>query len=276
MTRVEEFAPAKVNQTLHITGKRADGYHLLDSLVAFAAGVGDRVSVEPAENTSLVVTGPFAASVPAGADNLVLRAASLMGASAAITLEKNLPPASGIGGGSADAAATVRALARAHDVPLPDTAALISLGADVPVCMETGVVRMAGIGDKITPAFGPLAWPLLLVNPGVEVSTAKIFAGLTTPDNPPMGADLYDPAYFEFPEWLGRQRNDLEGPARAEAPVIGEVIDAILEETGCRFARMSGSGATCFGVFDTQDQAEDAAQAISARYPTWWARATKA
>lgn len=275
MTRVKEFAPAKVNLTLHITGKRPDGYHLLDSLVAFAAGVGDWITVEPAENTSLVVTGPFAASVPTGANNLVLKAAALMGVHAAITLEKNLPPASGIGGGSADAAATLRALAGAHEVPLPDPAAVLSLGADVPVCMETDVVRMSGIGEKITPAFGPLAWPLLLVNPGVEVSTAKVFAGLETPDNPPMATELYDPAYFEFPEWLGRQRNDLEGPARAVAPVIGQVIDAILDETGCRFARMSGSGATCFGVFDTQDQANDAAHAIGARYPDWWVQATR-
>lgn len=275
MTSVEEFAPAKVNLTLHIIGQRKDGYHLLDSLVAFAAGVGDRVTVEPAKTTSLAVTGPFADLVPAGPDNLVLRAAALLDTPAAITLEKHLPPASGIGGGSADAAATLRALARAFDAPLPDTDELLQLGADVPVCMERGVVRMSGIGEQITPAFGPLAWPLLLVNPGVEVSTAKVFAGLTTPNNPPMPAELYDPAYFEFPDWLGRQRNDLEPPARAAAPVIGSVIDAILEETGCRFARMSGSGATCFGVFDTQEQAEDAAQAISARHPSWWARATR-
>lgn len=274
MTTVEEFAPAKVNLTLHITGKRDDGYHLLDSLVAFAAGVGDRVTVEAAQDTTLVLTGPFGHGLPTGPDNLVLKAAALMNAPAKITLEKNLPPASGIGGGSADAAATLRALSHAYDVPLPDTAALLTLGADVPVCMERGVVRMSGIGDVITPVFGPLAWPLVLVNPGVEVSTAAVFAALTTPNNAPMASELYDPAYFEFPDWLGRQRNDLEIPARSTAPVISDVIAAILEETGCRFARMSGSGATCFGVFDTTDQAEDAAAAIEERHPDWWVRAT--
>lgn len=274
MTTVKEFAPAKVNLTLHITGKRSDGYHSLDSLVGFAAGIGDQITVNKAPATALDVTGPFAAGVPTGPENLVLKAAALLDAPAHITLEKNLPPASGIGGGSADAAATLRALSRLYDVALPRPAAVLALGADVPVCLHTGVVRMGGIGDNIKPAFGPLQWPMVLVNPGVEVPTGAVFAGLRTTDNPPMPDELYDPAYFEFPEWLGRQRNDLEAPARGQAPVIGAVIDEILSETGCRFARMSGSGATCFGLFDTTEQAAEAAVAITARRPTWWAKAS--
>lgn len=270
---VEVFAPAKINLTLHITGKRADGYHLLDSLVAFA-GVGDTVRAEKADRTSLRITGPFAEGVPSGDDNLVLRAAALLDAPAAITLEKRLPPASGIGGGSADAAATVRALSELYDLPRPSVADLVSLGADVPVCMESGVVRMRGIGERVEPVFGPLEWPLVLVNPGVPVPTGEVFARLATPDNAPMEDELYDPAFFEFPDWLGRQRNDLQPAALDIAPAIGDALEALLAETGCRFARMSGSGATCFGIFDTEADAEEAARAIGAAHPEWWTAAT--
>jgi len=270
---VEVAAPAKVNLTLHITGRRDDGYHTLDSLVAFAR-VGDVVRVERADETRLTVTGPFAAGVPAGPENLVLRAAALLDAPAAITLEKNLPPASGVGGGSADAAATLRALAALYGCEVPGTAALLGLGADVPVCMARGVVRMRGIGEVVEPAFAPLQWPMILVNPGVEVPTGEVFRRLACPDNPPMPGELYDPKFFEFPDWLGRQRNDLEAPAREIAPVIGEVIEAILAETGCRFARMSGSGATCYGLFDEAADAEAAAAAIGEAHPGWWVAAT--
>lgn len=270
---VEVFAPAKVNLTLHVTGRRADGYHLLDSLVAFPA-IGDVIRVEKAEKTTLTVIGPFAGAVPTGPDNLVLKAAALMDAPAAITLEKTLPPASGIGGGSADAAATLRALAALYDLALPDTEALLRLGADVPVCMETGTVRMRGIGEELDPVAGPLEWPMVLVNPLTEVPTAEVFRRLASPDNPPMPDEIYDPAFFEFPDWLGRQRNDLEAPAREVAPVIGDVIEAILAETGCRFARMSGSGATCFGLFDHGPDAVEAARVIAEAHPGWWVVST--
>lgn len=274
MTRVSEFAPAKVNLTLHVIGKRADGYHLLDSLVGFAAGIGDWVTVKTAPKTTLNVTGPFAADVPLGPENLVLKAAALMGAAVEITLEKNLPAASGIGGGSADAAATLRALSKLSGAPVPDVKDLLRLGADVPVCMQSGVLRMEGIGEVLTLAFGDLEWPMVLVNPRISVPTGQVFSGLEKVDNPPMPRELYDPAYFEFPEWLGRQRNDLQAAACSVAPDINTALDVILSETGCRIARMSGSGATCFGLFDTHEQARDAAGLIADRYPGWWVKAT--
>ncbi|MDJ1006510.1 MAG: 4-(cytidine 5'-diphospho)-2-C-methyl-D-erythritol kinase [Paracoccaceae bacterium] len=270
MTTVEVFAPAKINLTLHVTGRRADGYHTLDSLVCFA-GIGDRVSVTKAAETSLGVTGPFARDVPRGADNLVLRAAALLGVTASITLEKNLPVASGIGGGSADAAAAIEALTDLHNVPLPATDALLTLGADVPVCLMWGMVRMQGVGERLSPLDGRMSWPMVLVNPGVPVSTRAVFAGLRKPDNPPMDEPIMEQIYNEFPDWLAAQRNDLEAPAIAVAPVIAEVLDALRAEPGCRIARMSGSGATCFAIFDDDDQAADAVSTIAAAHPGWWA-----
>ncbi len=267
----EVSAPAKVNLTLHVTGQRPDGYHLLDSLVVFS-DFGDRVAVEAAPETRFSVTGPRAAGVPTDSRNLVLKAAALMaGAPAAITLEKNLPAASGIGGGSADAAATLRALSSLHGSPLPDAAAVLGLGADVPVCLQGHATRMSGIGEELAPvpALPPL--PAVLVNPGVEVSTPEVFRALDTPDNPPMPdipAGLADPA--EVAAWLATQRNDLEAPARALAPEIGDVLAALAATPGCLLARMSGSGATCFGLYQTETAARDAAGRLGAAQPGWW------
>jgi 4-diphosphocytidyl-2-C-methyl-D-erythritol kinase len=269
---VEAFAPAKINLTLHVTGRRADGYHLLDSLVGFAA-VGDRITVAAARETSLTVTGPFAADVPQGSDNLVLKAAALMEGPAKITLDKMLPVASGIGGGSADAAATLRALAKLSGQPLPPTEDVLSLGADVPVCLAGGLVRMQGIGERLTPCAPSLRWPMVLVNPGVALSTGSVFGALHRVDNPPMADEIFDEAYEEFPDWLATQRNDLEVAAMGLAPVIADVLEAVRAEPGCRMARMSGSGATVFGLFDTADQAREAACALEAAHGDWWVKA---
>ena len=271
MTAVEVLAPAKINLTLHVTGQRDDGYHLLDSYVCFAA-IGDRLTVEKADTTSLTLGGPFAKGVPAGPENLVRRAAALLGVTARITLEKNLPAAAGIGGGSADAAATLKALADLYDIPLPGRDRVLTLGADVPVCLMGGQVRMMGIGgdlDPITPA--PMGWPMVLVNPGVSVSTPEVFRRLASKTNAPMPDEVLEDTYNEFPDWLGHQRNDLEAPAIQLAPVIADVLDALRAETGCRLARMSGSGATCFAIFDEYDQAAAAVDAIRAVHPDWWA-----
>jgi 4-diphosphocytidyl-2-C-methyl-D-erythritol kinase len=271
MTAVEVFAPAKINLTLHVTGQRGDGYHLLDSYVCFA-GIGDRLTVEKANTTSLALSGPFAKGVPAGPENLVHRAAALLGVTARITLEKNLPAAAGIGGGSADAAATLKALADLHDIPLPDRDRVLTLGADVPVCLMGGQVRMKGIGDDLAPITpAPMGWPLVLVNPGVSVSTPEVFLRLASKSNAPMPDALLEDTYNEFPDWLGHQRNDLEAPAIQLVPVIADVLDALRAETGCRLARMSGSGATCFAIFDEVDQAAAAVDAIRAVHPEWWA-----
>lgn len=265
-----EFAPAKINLTLHVTGRRADGYHLLDSLVVFA-GVGDSVSAEPAEETTLQVTGPMAAGLSGEGDNLVLRAARLMGVSARIGLEKVLPVSSGIGGGSADAAATLRLLARLSGRPLPARAEVLALGADVPVCLEGRSVRMTGIGEGLAavPAL-PQVW-LVLVNPMVAVSTPAVFKALARADNAPMPKEMPKlRGTAELAAFVTMQRNDLEAPAMALQPVIGRVKAALGAQAGCLLARMSGSGATCFGLFAAPLAASAAARAIRAAEPGWW------
>lgn len=270
---IGESAPAKVNLALHVTGQRADGYHLLDSLVVFT-GLGDRVSVSPSDELSLSIGGDMAMGVPPGPENLVLRAATLLapGHGARITLEKALPHAAGLGGGSSDAAATLRALSRLWDVPLPPVFEVLTLGADVPVCLSTAPQRMAGIGEALSNA--PLLPPLhaVLVNPRVAVPTGAVFAGLARKDNPAMAPPDWDD-FETFIHWLARQRNDLEAPALSVAPGI-ETALAALHREDAHLARMSGSGATCFGLFETASAAQAAAASISAAQPDWWVRAT--
>lgn len=257
------FAPAKVNLCLHVTGQRADGYHSLQSLVAFA-DVGDWVQIDPAPEPALAITGPRAAGVPTDASNLCLRALALTGRSARITLEKHLPAAAGIGGGSADAAAVLRAVAIQFDDPL--TADVIGLGADVPVCLESRAALMGGIGEEVTPRpIPPLS--AVLVNPGVPVPTGPVFQGLRTKTNPPMPQI---PAWRDAAAliaWLKTTRNDLEPPARALEPAVQATLDAL---SGAVLARMSGSGATCFGLYADGQAARAAARAIAAAHPAWW------
>ena len=268
----EAFAPAKINLTLHVTGRRDDGYHLLDSLVVFA-DVGDRLTVAPAETLSLRVTGPRAAGVPTGADNLVLRAARALAPDhgAAITLDKRLPAASGIGGGSADAAAAVRALAALWHLPPPDPATLIALGADVPVCLASRPARMSGLGEALAPCPALPPFHLVLANPGVAVSTPAVFRALARPENPPMPATLPPwPDAAALAAWLATMRNDLETPATALCPAIHGVLVALAARPGCLLARMSGSGATCFGLFADPAAAAAAARALETAQPDWW------
>lgn len=270
---VTELARAKINLSLHVTGQRDDGYHLLDSLVVFV-GSGDEIVVGPADALTLQITGPHSAGLSAGEDNLVLRAARLLDPQgrAAIGLTKVLPVASGIGGGSADAAATLRALSRLWGKPLPDPAIVARLGADVPVCLSASPARMQGIGEVLS-SIPPLpALDLLLVNPGVAVATPAIFAQLANRRNPPMPEIL--PHWADAPDfcrWLAQQRNDLLAPAIALAPRIGTAL-ALIRETGCLFAGMSGSGATCFGLYLPDGHSAKAAQAhVQAEQPGWWA-----
>jgi 4-diphosphocytidyl-2-C-methyl-D-erythritol kinase len=268
---IREFAAAKINLCLHVIGQRADGYHLLDSLVAFA-GLGDRLTARPAAQASLRLQGPFGADLPAGPENLVLRAAAGFGAAAAFTLEKHLPPASGIGGGSADAAAALRALARLTGRPLPPGLAA-SLGADVPVCLASHPARMRGVGEVLDPAPLPEGW-IVLANPRVEVPTPAVFRALQRKDNPPLPGRLPDwPDLAALAGWLAAHRNDLEAPALAIAPVIADVLAALRAQAGARIARMSGSGATCFALFDREAPAQAAALAIRAARPGWWVAA---
>ena len=272
--KVQRIARAKVNLALHVVGRRADGYHLLDSLVAFA-DFGDVVTVEPAPSLSLSITGPMAAGLSAGPDNLVLKAAQMLGSplGAAITLEKRLPIASGIGGGSADAAATMQALGALWGCALPDAGQVLALGADVPVCLAGQSCRMAGIGDQISPLALPPAH-LVLVNPGVGLSTAAVFGALLRRDNPPLPPAAPMPDAVALAAYLCHCRNDLEAPALSIVPQIGAVLAALQGQKGCLLARMSGSGATCFGLFASASAAVAAATALRAQSAAWWVQAT--
>jgi 4-diphosphocytidyl-2-C-methyl-D-erythritol kinase len=265
---IVEHAPAKLNLALHVRARRADGYHELETLFAFVEA-GDAVRVEAADAASFDVTGPFAGSLAGEGDNLVTRAAARFaavfgGGPWAITLDKNLPVASGIGGGSADAAATLRALARLKGVA-PDDPRLFAcadaLGSDVPACLFGRTAIGRGRGEQLEAIDGAPSVPVLLVNPGVAVSTAAVFARWDGIDRGPLpkgriGAIVRD------------GRNDLEAPARAIAPEIDEVLDVLAEQPGVLVARMSGSGATCFALFE---RAEDrAAAAARLAQPGWW------
>lgn len=266
MPPIKVFAPAKVNLTLHVTGQRADGYHLLDSLVVFA-DVGDRLLVSLDEPV-LTVSGPLAEGVPTDRRNLVLRAAELMGASARISLEKHLPAAAGIGGGSSDAAAVLRALQQLTGRAAPDAG--LALGADVPVCMVAGAAVMRGIGEIVEPVPNLPVLHAVLVNPRVEVPTGAVFKGLSRKDNPPMEPL---PAPDDLIAWLRRQRNDLEPPACKAQPVIAQVLQALEQTADCQLARMSGSGATCFGLYPDAGAAQRAVACLADL--GWWVQATQ-
>ncbi|MCV2883042.1 4-(cytidine 5'-diphospho)-2-C-methyl-D-erythritol kinase [Actibacterium sp. XHP0104] len=281
---IEVFAPAKINLSLHVTGQRADGYHLLDSLVTFGP-MGDRLLVSDGNTLSLTVEGPEAAGVPADMNNLILKAAELIsdGRGAAFTLQKFLPAASGIGGGSADAAAALRGLMALWQIGRDwrdETDALRAfagqldgleqLGADVPMCLMNHPARVRGIGERLD--WVPLgAIPAVLVNPRVEVSTPAVFKALASKNNAPMPDDI--PRFSgiqDFVPWLAQQRNDLQAPAIALQPVIGEVLTRLEATEGAMLARMSGSGATCFAIYPDQNHARAAAEKLYRDHPRWW------
>ncbi|WP_298434642.1 4-(cytidine 5'-diphospho)-2-C-methyl-D-erythritol kinase [uncultured Jannaschia sp.] len=259
--RAPGFAPAKINLTLHVTGRRADGYHLLDSIVAFA-DLGDVLTVAPGDG--LMVDGPFAAGVPTGEANLVRRALALADASRHVMLTKNLPHPGGIGGGSSDAAAALRLVGARLD-----TDALLALGADLPVCMVARAARMSGIGETIQPLDLP---PLhsVLIHPGLAAPTGAVFAALKRVDHTGHGALPSFADADRLTDWLGGQRNDLEPAALRVAPGIADVL-AALRDHGAQLARMSGSGATCFGLWPDRAAADAAAAALDRR--GWWVRA---
>ena len=272
-----EAAPAKVNLFLRITGQRPDGYHLLESLAVFA-GAQDVLHAEPAEALTLALQGPFAAGLTAEPDNLVLRAARALAALAGITdgarlkLEKHLPVASGIGGGSSDAAATLRLLARLWGITAipPDLA--LRLGADVPVCLHPAPLVMRGVGEDLSPAPGLPFYGLALVNPGRAVATVDVFrrARATRGSfSPPASLPEAWHDAASMARSLAALGNDLQAPAIALCPAIQDVLQALRAVPGCLLAQMSGSGATCFAIFATPHEAE-AAEALG-RQPGWWA-----
>lgn len=276
---VVEEARAKINLALHVVGRRPDGYHDLDMLVAFA-DLGDTVTLERSDRDRFEIDGPMADGLSADADNLVLaalrgfRGLTRRSESVNIRLTKRLPIASGIGGGSADAAATLRGLCRlyAHPTDDPALAAIaLSLGADVPMCLAGRPARVSGVGERIMPTAGHLSFGLLLVNPRTAVSTPAVFRALEKRNNPPLSDHSTFDAVEDLVTFLRtRTRNDLEAPAATLAPVVATVIRALAELPGVRLARMSGSGATCFGLFDDLATARAAGDRLAADHPDWW------
>ncbi|WP_183487550.1 4-(cytidine 5'-diphospho)-2-C-methyl-D-erythritol kinase [Martelella radicis] len=287
---VVERAAAKINLALHVTGRRGDGYHLLDSLVTFA-DFGDRLSFAPSRRDAFTLSGRFAGDLPHHDDpetgNLVLKARNLLRDAAGqaggevgpvhIHLEKNLPPASGIGGGSADAAAVLRGLSHLFDTKLGwHTLAQLglSLGADVPMCLASRPLIARGIGEVILPATGFPRLFLVLANPLLPVATPAVFAALENRHNAPLAIDETLPVHP--PDWLllvQKSRNDLQLPASRIAPEIHGVLDA-LTSAGASLSRMSGSGATCFGLFVDLESAIAAADRLSHARPDWFVAAT--
>ena len=264
--RLSEPAPAKLNLALHVRGKLPDGRHALETVFAFCTD-GDRLAAEVSGSLSMDIQGPFAADLPADDENLVLRAARALAEAARIEpkailiLTKNLPVASGIGGGSADAAATLRLLTRLWEID-PSFAVDIAptIGADVPACLLSLTTRGTEAGDKLELVQDPSisGTPVLLANPAVHLSTREVFAAWDGIDRGPLG------------EWR-EGRNDLEAPARSLVPSIGDVLDWLARRDGANFVRMSGSGATCFALFDSEEQRDAAATVCPAN---WWHLAT--
>lgn len=280
-------APAKVNLTLHVLGRRPDGYHELESLVAFA-GVSDILTLTPGLPLDLSMAGPTAALAGEGGDNLVLKAARHLAQRieglrlGAFHLTKRLPVAAGVGGGSSDAAAALRLLARLNQVPLDHPAlrdAARATGADVPVCLEPRARMMRGTGERIGPVETLPPLFVVLVNPRVPVETRAVFEQLglergQSRDQAAHPAMEAGPAPNVLLERLRAARNDLESPALLVAPIIGEALAALRATQGCRLARMSGSGATVFGVFHDCRAAGEAAKAMRRTRPGWWIKAT--
>lgn len=272
-------APAKLNLFLHVTGKRPDGYHLLESLMVFAS-IADTISVEPAKQLSLTITGEGSETLQAEEDNIILRAARILAEHLGkkpechLTLHKRIPIGAGLGGGSADAAATLRLLCRFWEIS-PDKKVLediaLSLGADVPFCLNGRAGLVSGVGEKIAPMDAlPEIWAVL-VNPRIALSTQRVFK---------RGVKAFTPAGIEsIPHWndageaiawLSKQHNDLETPAIACVPEIAGLLKLLQQQKGCELARMSGSGATCFGLFSEHAQAHEIADKIAVQYPDWW------
>jgi 4-diphosphocytidyl-2-C-methyl-D-erythritol kinase len=278
---VREPAPAKINLYLHVTGKRDDGYHLLDSLVVFC-NAGDRIEAVADTAISLEYTGPFASDLPAPGANLVMRAAQELAdisgttAGARLKLFKNLPVASGIGGGSADAAAALRALIRlwqldASDARISELA--LSLGADVPVCLMNRPCVMRGIGDDLNLIASFPEFPLVLVNPGIGVSTPDVFRARTGDFSPSFEWTGNTRDAASVVRALGDTSNDLQAAAISKSPAIADVLRTLEAQSGIALARMSGSGATCFGLFENAETAQTAALAIADDEPDWWVQA---
>ena len=278
-TALHARAPAKLNLYLHVVGRRDDGYHLLDTLFAFTA-CGDELAVEPADSLTLEIRGPFAAALHDAPDNLVLRAARELaaGRGARLTLTKNLPVASGLGGGSADAGAAIRVLLEFWKLS-PQAESLHDLarrlGADVPACLASRPSFAGGVGDLLSPVPSLPAAGVVLVNSGIALGTPEVFAQRRGEFSRPAPFAAMPAHARDLAVELRARRNDLTPGAVTLVPAIAIVLAAVDASDGCRLARMSGSGATCFGIYDDPQSATSAATALRARHPDWWIVATE-
>ncbi|MEM6464171.1 MAG: 4-(cytidine 5'-diphospho)-2-C-methyl-D-erythritol kinase [Pseudomonadota bacterium] len=283
MVEITETAWAKINLALHVTGQREDGYHLIDSLVTFA-NFGDALSFRESDCDNFSMAGSFASFLPDNGDNLVVGArdylrnkARELGVPAgpvSIHLEKNLPIASGMGGGSADAAACLRGLSslwRINSQELDHDELVAQLGADIPMCLSSRPLLARGVGEKTTLIDWLMALPVVLVNPLVSVSTPDVFAALESKDNQSLHMETDTGSIIGQAGALHATRNDLQGPAQRLQPIIDEVISTMSDERPL-LTRMTGSGATCFAIFETLEASHLAAASISDQYPEWWVR----
>lgn len=267
---ISEVARAKVNLCLHITGRRDDGMHLLDSIVVFPE-IGDVLTAEPSDNLTLKIDGPFGAGL--SGDNLVLAAARLMKVNAALHLTKNLPVASGIGGGSADAAACIRLLSKLTDEPSPQIKDIAAMGADIPVCLSQISIRMQGVGETLSPTPTLPGFWIVLVNAGQGVNTGEVFNKIENYENPQISIPSEFSNFDDFVNFLADQRNDMQSAAINICPKIDLVLSTILATHDCALARMSGSGGTCFGLYASESGAQAAATEIKSSHPDWWTKA---
>lgn len=283
-TSLECLAHAKINLTLHVTGKRPDGYHLLESLITFA-DIHDTVTVEAADRLSLSITGPFATTLAQDEDeNILMKTARMLAEKAAISphvriiLHKVLPIGSGIGGGSADAAALMHLLHSLWKLPFSDEemrAFALEIGADVPVCYNRKTAFIAGIGEQLREVTIPALFPALLINPLQSLSTIQVFKQGVPCFSSPDPQAIPPLQHETFIDWLKAQKNDLETTAISLMPVIADILTSLKHQPECLLARMSGSGATCFGLFSSTEDAAQAARHIRHTHPSWWVQETQ-
>jgi 4-diphosphocytidyl-2-C-methyl-D-erythritol kinase len=287
LSQLTDRAPAKINLTLHVVGRRADGYHELESLVAFSR-TGDRLTLEPGDKLQLHVVGPTAGASGDPEKNLVIKAARQLAERVeglrvgAFTLVKTLPVAAGIGGGSSDAAAALRLLARLNALASDDARlyeAARATGADVPVCLAAKARMMRGIGENLGPVLDLPPLPALIVNPRQPLETKPVFEFMKIAPgsethfgpHPKIASDM---SYDALVAALRKGRNDMEDAASVLAPIVAKVLAILTAAPGCRVARMSGSGATCFALFDNCRAVGRARKAIAEAHPDWWVKAT--
>ena len=278
---VEEKASAKVNLCLQIVGQKSNGFHLLDSIVGFTE-FGDHLSFKKSDALELTTKGAFSDQIPVDKSNLILKAAELLRtinnikAGAHITLTKNLPPSAGLGGGSSDAAATIRGLSRLWDTDLPEIDDLMKIGSDLPVCINQKPQHMKGFGEVLEEINTFPNLPILLVNPLKKVSTQTVFRMLKNKKNPPLSK--YEKLFQEKKDWINwllLQRNDLMEPAVKVEPVISEVLRIISKQISVEKVSMSGSGATCFGIFENKYDCDLATKRVRLERPDWWSVSTE-